>query len=153
MEPPSNYRVSVINPNDFPIDSKRIESAVCAALSAHDQPDSDVRVLLTTDQDIKALNGRYRDQDEPTDVLTFPEEEGLASGDIAIATEFASRQAAAHGIAPADEIVLLAIHGSLHLAGLDDHSDRERAHMIAEMNVIASRMGLPVVEDWSSVHP
>jgi len=152
MEPPSSYRVSVINPSSFAIEPGRVEAAVCLALRIESQPDAEVRVYLTSDEDVRSLNCRYRNVDEPTDVLTFPEQEDLPSGDIAIATQFAANQAKAHGIAPADEIVLLAIHGSLHLAGLDDESDEERDHMVSRMNAVASILGLPSLPNWSSVH-
>jgi len=152
MEPPSSYRVSVINPYDCPIDARRLEVAVAAALQARSISCADVRVLITSNAEVQALNRRFRGIDEPTDVLSFPEEEGLPSGDIAIAAEFAADQAQAHGIAPDDEIVLLSIHGSLHLAGLDDQSDEERDQMVSQMNSIGSRLGLPVLEYWSSVH-
>jgi len=152
MEPPSSYRVSVINPYDCPIDARRIEDAVATALRSRSASCADIRVLITSDAEVQALNLQFRGIDEPTDVLTFPEDEGLPSGDIAIAVGFATRQAQAHGISPVDEIVLLSIHGSLHLAGLDDESDEERDHMVLQMNSIGSRLGLPVLESWSSVH-
>ena len=51
-------------------------------------------------------------------------------GDIVISTETAKRQAAEHGLTLEEEIVLLLIHGILHLLGFDhERSDEESYHM------------------------
>ena len=51
-------------------------------------------------------------------------------GDIVISTETAKRQAAEHGLTLEEEIVLLLIHGILHLLGFDhERSDEEACHM------------------------
>ncbi len=111
---------------------------------------SDVRILLTDETEIRKLNRRFRAIDEATDVLTFPEG-SAASGDIAIAVPYAERQALARGIDPRDEIVFLAIHGVLHLVGLDDQTEVERAEMIRRMNRIAAGVDLPQDESWGSL--
>ena len=52
-------------------------------------------------------------------------------GDICICPEVATRQAADSGHTAAEEMLLLATHGILHLLGYDHAEDAERAEMFA----------------------
>ncbi|MCX7038387.1 MAG: rRNA maturation RNase YbeY [Spirochaetes bacterium] len=80
----------------------------------------DVSILLCPDARIAQLNRRYRGLDRPTDVLSFPRGDTDAlSGDIAISLESLARNAAAYGVSRNEELKRLAIHGLLHLAGMD----------------------------------
>ena len=122
MEPPSYRNVVILNSSGESIDSRLLERAVHETLVRHSAPAGDVSVLLTSDEVIRDLNSRFRGIDEATDVLTFPTGSDLLGslGEIAVATDYATRQAALRGWAPQDEIAHLVIHGSLHLAGFDD---------------------------------
>ena len=98
----------------------------------------ELSVLLANDRKIRTLNKQYRGQDRATDVLSFSqndeEEESKPSyhlmGDVVISAVTAKRQAAEHGLTLEEEIVLLLIHGILHLLGFDhERSNEEACHM------------------------
>jgi len=97
----------------------------------------ELSVLLANDRKIRALNKQYRGEDRATDVLSFSqneEEDNKPSlrlmGDVVISTLTAKRQAAEHGLTLEEEIVLLLIHGTLHLLGFDhERSDEEACRM------------------------
>ena len=98
----------------------------------------ELSVLLADDKKIRTLNKQYRGQDRATDVLSFSqneeEEENKPNshllGDVVISTVTAKRQAAEHGLTLEEEIVLLLIHGILHLLGFDhERSNEEACHM------------------------
>jgi len=98
----------------------------------------ELSVLLANDRKIRTLNEQYRGQDRATDVLSFSqneeEEENKPNshllGDVVISTVTAKRQAAEHGLTLEEEIVLLLIHGILHLLGFDhERSNEEACHM------------------------
>jgi rRNA maturation RNase YbeY len=110
----------------------------------------DVSVLLTDDSMMQRLNLQFRGIDAPTDVLTFPLDSD-GSGDIAISVPYAQRQAAARGVSLTEELGFLAIHGGLHLLGLDDQSEPDRAEMVRRMNLAAEAAGLTPDLEWSSV--
>ncbi len=79
---------------------------------------------ITNDAELQSLNARFRKQDHPTDVLSFPN--GGAPhplGDIAISIQRARAQARQYRHAPEDEIRILMLHGVLHLLGMDHESD------------------------------
>jgi probable rRNA maturation factor len=89
-------------------------------------------ILLTGDEQLQELNRTYLGYDEPTDVLSFPAGESFPKtesylGDIAISVPMAERQAAREKHTLAGELVLLVIHGILHLLGYDhvDPSDQD----------------------------
>jgi probable rRNA maturation factor len=88
----------------------------------------DVSVLLTGDAQIRRLNRQFRGKDTATDVLSFPAPDSpdgyrRLAGDLAISVETAARQAEEFGHSLATELQILALHGVLHLGGLDHESD------------------------------
>jgi probable rRNA maturation factor len=93
-------------------------------------------VALVPDARVRALNRKYRRQDTPTDVLSFPasasrlrrgkpDERGYL-GDVVIAAGVARRQARDAGHPFATELRVLALHGLLHLLGYDHARDDGR---------------------------
>jgi probable rRNA maturation factor len=88
-------------------------------------------LLLTSDEEIHALNREWRERDKPTNVLSFPmleREELLALeddgppellGDVALAHQTCAREAAEKGIPLEHHAAHLIVHGLLHLAGHD----------------------------------
>ena len=85
-----------------------------------------VTVALVPDTRVRTLNRRYRQQDSPTDVLSFPAGEPGRLGDIVIAACVARRQARDAGHSCATELRVLALHGLLHLLGYDHERDDGR---------------------------
>ena len=100
-----------------------------AALRALDRSGSDATVLLTGDEEIRALNRRYRKLDRATDVLSFHQQElsgeadpagdGVFLGDIVVSVETAMRHTSRQRLDA--ELLRLAIHGLCHLFGHDHH--------------------------------
>jgi len=111
-----------------------------------DLVDKEACITLVSNQRIHELNRDYRAKDAPTDVLSFPQNEGEMAfinpsvlGDIVISVERAQEQY--RGVPQAgrptdthsadwtllDEVTHLLIHGLLHLLGYDHlvHSDAE----------------------------
>lgn len=91
-------------------------------------------IMLTDDDALHQLNLTYRNEDKPTDVLSF--ESGaqwpdgtLYLGDIAISAPYASRQAEQHNKTVLEELRLLTVHGVLHLLGYDHATPAEEADM------------------------
>jgi probable rRNA maturation factor len=95
----------------------------------------DVSVLLCGDERMAALNERYRGKKGPTDVLSFLREEpgdasGVVAGDLALSLEMLRRNAAAFECTEEEELKRLAVHGILHLAGMD-HGRGRGGRMLA----------------------
>jgi len=95
-------------------------------------PDAELSVLLLDDVQIQKLNQRYLRRDKPTNVLAFPMREGEFStlhpnllGDLAISVETARRQSTRFGLNEMEMVILLMIHGILHLLGYE-HEGTEK---------------------------
>ncbi len=110
----------------LPLASERVEEAVRWALEEEGVERGEVSLAFVSDGEIEELNRRYLSHDGPTDIITFPLHQPgqIPLGDIYIGLEQAVRQADELGIAPAEEILRLAIHGALHLLG-HDHPEGE----------------------------
>jgi len=84
----------------------------------------EIALVLSGDRAVRTLNARYRGEDAPTDVLSFPGlggDEGL--GDIVISVETAERNARGLGRTLTQELDVLALHGFLHVLGYDHETD------------------------------
>jgi probable rRNA maturation factor len=121
------------------------ELAECArhVLDAmHVHPQAELSVLLVDEDAIAALHERWMDLPGPTDVMSFPMDElrpgreGAPSGpglvgDVVLCPQVAARQAEAAGHPVAEEVLLLTVHGTLHLLGYDHAEPEEEREMFA----------------------
>lgn len=143
---------SVANKLRKQIEQSRLEQAARLALQSVEQPETaSIVVKLTTDKQIQKLNAKYRGMDKPTDVLSFenqyidPENGELFLGDIIIALETASTQAALNGNSLQHELEMLLVHGVLHLTGYD-HTDRQDRELMSKtQDTILKALGNPLV--------
>jgi probable rRNA maturation factor len=109
--------------------------------------EGEVHVLLADDATLRRLNRRFRGKDKPTDVLSFTAallHDGYHSqtaGDLAISLDSAARQAAHFGHSLRDEVRVLILHGTLHLAGFNHEADS--GEMAAREAELRHELGLP----------
>ncbi len=114
------------------------ETAIGAALRhvhAKLHADAEISLLLCDDAFIRGLNARWRGQDRPTNVLSFPAADPAASpilGDIAIAYETMAREAEEEGKSLRAHFSHLVVHGVLHLVGYD-HQDEAEAEVMERL--------------------
>ena len=112
-------------------------------------------LLFTVDEEIQVLNREWRTKDKPTNVLSFPmltRAELLAMtpqggpemlGDIALAFETCTREAAEKGVGLKDHAAHLIVHGLLHLAGHDHEQGETEAAAMEALEIKAlAQMGI-----------
>ncbi|SPU54708.1 Probable rRNA maturation factor [Brevundimonas vesicularis] len=118
-----------------------VERAAQASLGT---VEGDIVVLLTDDDAVRELNGRFRDKDRPTNVLSFPAPENAFPhlGDIVLAYGVCATEAEAQGKTLADHLSHLVVHGVLHLLGRDHEDDAEAEEMEAEEREILAQIGV-----------
>ncbi|HEX3851113.1 MAG TPA: rRNA maturation RNase YbeY [Polyangiaceae bacterium] len=136
--PTSVLRRAAGSPALLPSAIRRIADAMLAVLELGD---AELSVLLTNDTEIHALNLRHRHKDKPTDVLSFPLDEGGGAdgrvsgtrvlGDVVISLDTAARQARGRKRELLPEVRFLLAHGILHLLGYDHGNPREKREMDA----------------------
>ena len=103
-----------------------------------------ISVAIVNDEQMHELNRRYLNHDYTTDVLSFAYDQGedWIEGELVICKDFAKRSAIAFGWTPESELALYAIHGTLHLMGLDDHSDTDRRQMRLAERELLTQLGI-----------
>ena len=116
-------------------------------LSALGHEGAELSIVLCDDAFIQPLNRDWRDKDQPTDVLSFPQSEDHAPeggllGDLVISVETAAAAAARLGHRVEEELQVLLVHGLLHLLGFDhEKGEDEAARMRAEEQRLLSLLG------------
>lgn len=111
------------NPNRYPEASARRLRPWLERLVATLAPEAEsLGIRFAGDREVRRLNRTYRGKDRPTDVLSFPGEDGHL-GDVLISVPVARRQAAAAGHAVERELQVLLLHGLLHCLGHDHETD------------------------------
>ena len=129
-----------------------LESAIAeTARAALGTAATEVELTLCGDAEMERLNFDHMGERGPTDVLSFPlhewtvngreshlgDDDGVGPpgpmllGDVVIDVDQALRQAADGDWSVVEELVLLAIHGTLHLVGHDHAEMDEEARMRA----------------------
>lgn len=111
---------------------------------------SELSVIICSDEFIQDLNCKYRLQDEPTDVLSFPSDEidpqtdSRYYGDVIISYPRTVAQAQAGGHAVEDELALLIVHGILHLLGYDHEEENKQKEMWKIQNGLLINLGFNI---------
>lgn len=104
----------------------------------------EISVRFTSDDEVQTLNRQYRQQDKPTNVLSFPmvqpdlietladtDDGEILLGDIVLAYETCAREAEERGVTLDAYAAHLIVHGMLHLLGHDHMTDADADAMEA----------------------
>ena len=120
------------------LDSRKLRKAAKTVLADLAPPDSEVSVSLVGDSQIRELNRRYLDRDKPTNVLAFSMREGAfvslhpqLLGDVVISVDTARRQSNRFGLKEVEMVILLMIHGILHLLGYEHEGTKKGSNQMA----------------------
>jgi probable rRNA maturation factor len=96
--------------------------------------EAELSLLFVNDLQIQVLNRRYLRRDKPTNVLAFPMRKGEFStlhphllGDLVISVETAKRQSNRFGLDEMEMVILLMVHGVLHLIGYEHEGTKKGA--------------------------
>ncbi len=138
-----------------------VRSAAEAAIaqSAFPQLTSSARavelsVRLTSDDEVRSLNARWRDKDKATNVLSFPQlepselaslEEGgpeVMLGDLVLAHGVCAAEAREKNVAFEKHAAHLIVHGTLHLLGYDHQDDASAEDMESREVRALERLGI-----------
>lgn len=123
-----------------PASPSRIRDAVRHVLRAEGVAEAEVSVALLDDAAIAALNHGYLGHAGPTDVISFALHEAGEPplGDVYLGVEQALRQAAEYAATPEEELLRLAVHGTLHVLGWEhpEGEDRAAAPMFARQEAL-----------------
>lgn len=148
----------------MPCAAAPLRAAIRAALRPYGLPaDTTLTLAFIDDAQMRALNARHRGKDRTTDVLSFGQDTGGATGeaavkilrrdpdgtldlgDILISAAQAERQARRRKHEIVREVAFLAAHGALHLLGYEDETPAGFREMVrlgtAATDLAMSRSG------------
>ena len=152
---------------DFPFGLQEVASLVVEEILEKEKCpyETEINILITDNEGIRAYNRAYRDLDAETDVLSFPmltydspsdfscaetEAHGcfhpdtgeLLLGDIIISMEKVREQAKKYGHSEEREYAFLIAHSMLHLCGYDHMEPEEAKEMEDRQSAILRSLNI-----------
>lgn len=116
-----------------------------------------VSIILTTSENIRDYNNKYRNIDKETDVLSFPmfEKDELEDkiknkdfqtedvlGDMIISVQKVREQAEEYGHSFERELAYMVVHSFYHLMGFDHIEEMDKKKMRVKEEFILDRLGI-----------
>lgn len=131
----------------LPLSEALVEKAAQETLLHEGVEDEvDLTIVISDDETLRQLNQKFMGIDAPTDVLSFPADlvdpdtRRRYLGDVIISLPRAEAQAPENGQSLQDEVLLLAVHGVLHLLGHDHAEPGEKERMWAAQEAVLSHL-------------
>ncbi len=130
------------------MDEHAIQTTAKRILSGLGYPEAQLSILIVDDDQIAELNQAYLNHTGPTNVISFPMQEGPFAditpdllGDVVVSVDTAQREADDAGMDLMERFNQLLIHGVLHLVGYDHvHSEAEAAIMEEKSNQLMQQI-------------
>jgi len=151
--PPASPRASAIDievedtawSDALPDAADLVLAAAEATLNSEGATGEGVALLLTDDKSLRELNARFRHQDKPTNVLSFPAPQNPERflGDVALAYGVCAREAAEQGKPLSHHLQHLVAHGVFHLLGYDHATDAQAEGMESLERAVLAGLGIP----------
>jgi probable rRNA maturation factor len=124
----------------LPIESLPLGEWAAQVLELLKITEAELSVVVVDNAQIQELNKTYLEHDRPTNVISFPQQEGDGPadnnhlGDVVISIERASEEAAEAGMRLDERMLQLLIHGICHLLGYDhERGTDEQASQMEEV--------------------
>lgn len=111
-----------------PVSAARLRAAVETVLRAKKVKLAMVSLTLMTPRKMAALNQTHLKHRGPTDIITFGfrDPAGAVIGDVYICPAEAAANAKAFGVSQREELLRLAVHGTLHVLGYEHPEGEQR---------------------------
>jgi probable rRNA maturation factor len=125
---------------------EELQRFVHAILEKENLTNWEISLTLCHDPYIKELNSLYRGKDEPTDVLSFCQNEGtfidqsetelLSAGDIVVSMDTLKKNAVDFDVPLEEELKRVVIHGILHLKGMNHETNDLEEKMLMHQETL-----------------
>lgn len=133
----------------IPFDLEKARRTVRMVLEGEKIVCGRLEVTIIGDPAIHRLNVQFLGHDYPTDVLAFEldrdVDSGFLEGNVIVSDDTALDRAREFGWAPENELLLYIIHGTLHLAGYDDHAKEDERAMRAKEREYMAKAGIETI--------
>ena len=132
-------KINVFYQTDIPAYLHRtalFEAAGARALKNFRRERAEVNIIFVSEKEILRINKSYLNHHYVTDVISFNHAhppfdlgEPWAFGDVYVCYPVARKNAPKFQHTILQEMLMYAVHGCLHLSGMDDHAPEDRAEM------------------------
>ncbi len=135
--------------------SRWLQLALASQLPADKPTELSVRIVDAAES--QTLNAQYRQQDKPTNVLSFPADMPADLpvqhlGDIVICASVVNREAAEQQKSEAAHWAHMCIHGTLHLLGFD-HIETDDAEIMEALETeLLAQLDFPAPYEYTQPH-
>ena len=145
----SGMDISILNKQrKYPVDTNQVMDWTRRILLLQKVKNGEVNIVFVNNRRIRIYNRDYRRIDRATDVLSFPMREGLGGdlhpgflGDVMISLEMTEVYARLYRRDRSDQLLILLIHGMLHLLGYDhERSESEEKKMTRRERFILKKI-------------
>ncbi len=129
------------------INPEVVNTIVNPLFSAFKMKDASVTFIFASDEVVSDIKKEYFQVDQFTDVIAFrlDEEDEVFEGEVYISLPRAKENANTYNEPYQKEIARLIIHGSLHLLGLDDQTEKEKEEMRSKEDYYLGQV------DWEKI--
>lgn len=128
----------------LPLTALEIQQLWQATITYRAWPDDTVGIACVTVAMMQQLNAKYRQQDRPTNILTFSYE---GEHDIVLCFAVAEQEARERSVLIRNYVALLLVHAFIHATNLDhDHSAADQQEAQQAEREILLRCGFPVFD-------
>ena len=142
------------NQQDVALDIGQLHRDAQKILDLLEYSDYDLGILLTTNEEMHAYNNQYRDQDKPTDILSFAYHDKLKAGDRITPQSDEDKNLGDIIISPQyvlddlprweqpfeQRMRVLLVHGICHLLGYDHIEDEDYAAMDTKEQLLLEQL-------------
>ena len=141
----NKFKIYNLTDCDIKNEIKSIKKYVKKCLKEEKVKNASFNIILTTNEEIKKLNTKYRNIEKETDVISFALEDEKQEkfflkervlGDIYISIDKAKSQSKEYGHSLKRELPFLAVHGLLHLLGYDHMKKEDEEIMFKKQEMI-----------------
>ncbi|MGB2578438.1 putative rRNA maturation factor [Elusimicrobium simillimum] len=141
-------KINVFYKTDLPKHYRKTslyKNGVTAALGKYGKLKGEVNLIFVDGKEIHKINKEFLNHDYETDVISFGYDydknmEDFAFGDIFVCFDIAKKNALLYKQSILKELLTYAVHGALHLAGMDDATPKLRAQMDAKTERIIAAL-------------
>ena len=110
--------------------SKEIKSLVEKVIRGENRIPGDLNFIVTGDKRIRKLNNEFLGHNYFTDVIAFNYSENeIVNGEVYMSIDTVRKNAVNYEVSLNKEVLRVMIHGTLHLCGLNDRTEKERVFM------------------------
>tara|TARA_B000000532_G_scaffold191268_1_gene157269 strand:+ start:1076 stop:1540 length:465 start_codon:yes stop_codon:yes gene_type:complete len=143
-----NISIKFFNCSKIVNDSKKqIQSSINEFVKEHKINKTNIDISFCTKKQIRALNKKFRNKDQPTNVLSFPDVEFHkvrtdCIGEIIISMDVVKEEAQRNKKKEIEHLIHLIIHSMLHLLGYKHDSENDAILMESKEIKFLSKIGI-----------